>query len=511
MMRNGVVGISAVALLAQVASAEPVSREQVEAALPELRRMAESSVASGGVPGLAIAVVHDDAVVFLDGFGLRAADKPERVGADTVFQLASMSKPISSTVVAGLVSKGLVDWDSKVSAIDPVFQLHDPYPSAEVTVRDLFNHRSGLPGSAGNDLEDIGFDRETVMHRLRLVPPWASFRAGYSYSNAGLTAGALAAAAPSGKSWEAVADETLFAPLGMATASFRHADFAAHADAAALHIPVDGKWTALLTRDATVQAPAGGASASARDLGAWMRLELANGLFGGERLISAEALAQTHVPLMARGKNPVTGAPEFYGLGWNVEYGRHGVTWGHAGAFSVGARTLVTLWPDSDLGIVILANAFPTGVPEGISDSFGDLVFDGKVQTDYFGPWNGLYAGLFAPAVEAAKAAFGAPPADASAQLPASAYVGTYANDYVGEAVVSAEGDMLTVAVGPTGKTRYPLAFFDRDTFLYYPSPELPDVPSPLRFRIGPDGKADAMTMDSLDANGLGTLLRRAP
>ena len=501
--------IALVGAFGAVASAQDLPRASVEQALPSLRAMAEQAVADGKVPGLAIVVVHEDEIVFLEGFGLREAGRPEEVDADTVFQLASMSKPISSTVVAALVSQGLVDWDSKLSDLNPTLRLHDAYPTAEVTVRDLFNHRSGLPGNAGNDLEDIGFDRDTIMHRLHLVPPASSFRAGYAYSNAGITMGALAAVSPTGKSWEEVADEVLFRPLGMATASYRHEDFAARDNAAALHVPVNGVWTPGLTRDADPQAPAGGASSSARDLAAWMRLELAKGGFDGKPLISADALEATHQPLMSRGPNVVTGAPEFYGLGWNVEYGRHGLTWGHAGAFSTGARTLVTLWPDSGLGIIVLANSFPTGVPEGIADNFSDIVFDGKPGKDYIAPWNAAYEGMFTPVIQAVEAAFGKPPADATPALPDSAYVGSYGNDYVGAARIETAGSGLVLVLGPSGKTRYPLTHFDRDTFLYHTAPEMPDLPSPLTFQIGPDGRAVSMVADSLNGEGLGTLTRR--
>ena len=129
---------------------------------------------AGEAPGIAIGVVHDDAVVWLQGFGVREMGKPEPVDADTVFQIASMSKPISATVVASLVGKGVLEWGTRVADLNPAFALRDPYPTAEVTVRDFFNHRSGLPGSAGNDLEQIGYDRATVMERLRLVPPSSS-------------------------------------------------------------------------------------------------------------------------------------------------------------------------------------------------------------------------------------------------------------------------------------------------------------------------------------------------
>jgi len=505
--RIAAVGITVLAAM-DIASAEPLTRERVIDALPKLEALAQAAVDGGGVPGLSIAVVYKDEVVFLAGFGVRQAGKPEAVDADTVFQIASLSKPISSTVVAALVGEGLLDWDSRVADLDPAFALKDAYPTQQLTVRDLFNHRSGLPGHAGDDLEDIGFGREEVMHRLRLVPPSSSFRAGYAYSNAGITAGALAAVRPTGKSWEDVAEERLYRPLGMTSTSSRYSDFVGRANRSALHIGDVGKWEAKLHRDPSVQAPAGGVSGSARDIAQWMRLELANGSYDGKQLIAADALAATHVPLMSRGRNPVTGSATFYGLGWNVEFGRHGLSWGHAGAFSLGARTLVTLYPEADLGILVLANAFPTGIPEGLADTFADLVFDGAATQDWTAGWNAIYASLFGPAVEAAMATYGTPPSPSTPALPATAYAGSYTNDYVGAATVTADGEHLVLKVGPDGKTVYPMTHFDRDLFLIYPNPEMADMPSPVSFSIGPDGKAAAMTIDNLNASGLGVLSR---
>jgi hypothetical protein len=239
-----------------------------------------------------------------------------------------------------------------------------------------------------------------------------------------------------------------------------------------------------------------------------MRLELAGGERGGEAFIAADAIAATHVPLMARAPNVVTGAASFYGLGWNVEFGRHGLSWGHAGAFSTGARTVVTLYPDSGLGIVVLCNAFPTGVPEGIADSFFDIVFDGAVSQDWVARWDAVFDSLFGPAIAAARATYAAPPDPATPALPDAAYLGTYANAYAGEAVVAAEAGGLVLKLGPGGKTVFPLTHFDRDIFLYVADAEMPDVPSSLRFSVGPDGKASALTAESLDSNGLGTLTR---
>ena len=93
------------AFLAASAAAEPVAREKVVAALPKLEALAQKEIDGGGVPGLAIAVIHNDEVVYLKGFGLREAGKPEKVDADTVFQIASLSKPVSATVVAALSAR----------------------------------------------------------------------------------------------------------------------------------------------------------------------------------------------------------------------------------------------------------------------------------------------------------------------------------------------------------------------------------------------------------------------
>ena len=499
---------TALALIPPAAHAQSLARDTVAAALPALEAMARQVVETGGVPGLAIAIVHNDEVVYLKGFGRRDAGKADPVDADTVFQIASLSKPVSATVVAALVSDGVVGWDSRIADLDPAFRLHDPYPTAALTVRDLFAHRSGLPGTAGDDLEDIGFGRDDVLRRLRLVAPSSSFRAGYAYSNAGLTEGAVAAARPTGKAWEVVAEDKLYRPLGMTATSSRHDDFMARPNRAALHVKVNGTWAATLTRNPDMQAPAGGVSASARDLAQWMRLELADGVYGGKRLIAAAALAETRVPLMPRGLNPLTGGTSFYGLGWNIDFGRHGLARGHAGAFSVGARTVVALYPNANLGILVLSNAFPTGVPEGLSDSFADLAFTGKVAKDWITPWNDIFGGLFGPAIAAAKAAYGTRPTPATPPLPLAAYSGRYANTYVGDAIVADRNGVLTLSVGPGGARRYALTHFDRDLFLSFPSPELPDTPSGVRFTIGTNGKASDVTIDSLNDWGMGTLKR---
>jgi hypothetical protein len=282
----------------------------------------------------------------------------------------------------------------------------------------------------------------------------------------------------------------------------------AHDDRSSLHATVAGVWKALTTRNPDPQSPAGGASSSARDLANWMRVELANGRFGGRPVVDATALAETHRPLVDRGIHPLHGVPSFYGLGWNVEFRGYGTVWGHAGAFSHGARTLVTLLPSQQLGIVVLTNAFPTGVPEGLADTFLAKLFGLDAARDWLGEWNALYASMFGPAIDAARARYDSAPAGASPALAAAAYAGTYVNDYLGKALIVETGGALTLKLGPANERSFSPRHFDGHVFVYHPYDETPQLPVAATFEIGPDHQATRLTLDDLNDNGQGVLVR---
>jgi CubicO group peptidase (beta-lactamase class C family) len=506
--RTLLAGISAL-LVPLPTLAQTATKEKVAAALPKLREFARQITDKRLVPGLSVAVVYRDEIVLLDGFGVREIGKPAAVGADTVFQLASVSKPLSATVVAGLVSDGKVSWDSRIRDIDPGFTLQDELAAANVTIRDLFAHRSGLPGHVGDDIEELGFTQGEILQRLRLAKPAYSFRNGYSYSNFGLTEGAVAAARFSGRSWEETCEEKLYKPLGMNATSSRYRDFMSEANRAALHVRVDGDWASFTRRNADAQAPAGGASSNARDMAQWLRLLLADGQYEGRQVIAKDALQQTHVPASVRGVDPKTGAAAFYGLGWNVDYREHGVEWSHAGAFSAGARTLVHLIPGEQLGIVVLSNAFPTGVPEGIARTFFDLVFVGSPTRDWVAYANEIFDAGYKEMMKPSLA-YATLPASPAAALAISAYMGDYRSDYVGDAKVTESGGSLYLHLGPAGK-RFLLAHFNRDVFVYTPMAEAPKARSGVSFLIGPDGKASEVTVEDLNEYGLGRLTRVSP
>lgn len=506
-IRRSVSLLAFLALVTPLAAADMPSKK-VKAALPGLEKYVEQLREKTGVPGIAAAVVHSDKVVYLKGFGVRELGKPGAVDADTVFQLASVSKPLSATVIAGAVGDGTVKWGSKTADLDPSFRLSGDYVSSEVTLRDLLCHRSGLPDHAGDVLEDLGYSRAEVLRRLRYLKPAGPFRSSYAYTNFGFTEAGVATARAAGKTWEGLAADRLFKPLGMSRTSYRHADYAAAANRARLHARHGNKWAAKYDRQPDAQAPAGGASSTARDLSRWVRLLLADGTFDGKRVIAADALAETFKPqaISSAAKNPAD-LPGFYGLGWNVGRGPAGrLTLNHSGAFDYGAATCVALVPADKLGIVVLTNGAPIGVPEAIAFHFLDLVRVGKPERDWFAFTARAFQGMATPKY-GTRVDYKKVPAGKSPPLPPASYAGAYHNDFVGEAVVAEEGGKLVLKLGPKRRA-FPLTHFDRDTFTYQPEGEMSAGPSGVTFRVGPDRRADTVTIENLDVEGAGTLAR---
>ena len=491
-------------LLTDGALAEWVASEQVNQAVREIQKVCTSEIEQDAVPGLAIAIVFQDRVVSADGFGVRDVKSREPVNADTVFQLASLSKPIGSTLVAELVGDGKISWDSKISDLDPDFEMYDPWVTHEITLGDFYSQRSGLPEHAGDLLEDLGFTRQEILHRLRYQKPSSSFRSQYAYTNFGITEAGLAAAKAYNLTWENASEQKLYKPLGMDSTSSRYADFIARTNKALGHVRENGKWVQKYKRDPDAESPAGGVSSSVNDLEKWMRLQLADGQLDGKPLVDEKALSVTHSPQMLTGFSPLTGLPTFYGLGWNVNYDTEGrLRLGHSGAFALGAGTCVLLVPSEHLGIVVLTNAYPIGVAEGIAFTFTDLALYGKATQE----WLQLFKKLFANP-EAVGVTLGAdyskPPASPTPGLANSAYLGTYSNKFFGDIQIVEKGDRLAIVEGPH-KRVFPLQHYDRDLFTYQTEDENAVGATGVTFTIGPVGKPTTVIVENLNVRGEGT------
>jgi CubicO group peptidase (beta-lactamase class C family) len=482
-------------------SAVPIPPGRVEQAVAKLDRLAEDIMRHSGIPGMSVAVVHGGKVVYAKGFGVRRVGDGARVDADTVFQLASLSKPIAATVVAHEVGAGKIKWTTQVASSLSWFALADPYVSTHVTLGDLFSHRSGLPGHAGDLLEDIGFRRQEVLERLRLLP-LEPFRASYAYTNFGLTAAAEAVAVASGRDWARLSEEAIYRPLGMASTSSRVADYKARGNRAVTHVKRQGAWVPGEERDPDAQSPAGGVSSSANDMAKWMAFLLASSKGGAGQPAERAALLEAMSPhMVSRAPANFRERASYYGYGFNVGVSPSGrVTDSHSGAFALGAATAFTVIPSADVGIVVLTNASPIGMPEALAAQFTDLVQFGRLQRD----WVPLFEGYLAPLLAPIGSLVGVPrPTHPAPPRPNAAYAGTYHNAYYGSMQVVDKGGTLELRIGPR-PVIFRLTHWDGEVFTFMPTGENapPGTISKASFSGG------SVVLEYYDGEGLGTFVR---
>jgi CubicO group peptidase (beta-lactamase class C family) len=466
--------LAATSLFCAPAQTETPAPEKIQAALSKLDSYIGDAMQQTGLPGLAVGVVYQGRVVFLKGYGVRKLGDPAKVDPDTVFEIASVSKPLASTIVASLVASGKVSWDDRIQTLDPDFQLSNKAASGQVTIRDLFSHRSGLPTGAGDVLEDLGYSRPEILHQIRLVPLAGQFRETYHYSNFGLTEAALAATRATGKTWEEVAQQQLYGKIGMHSTSSRYSDYENNPNKAALHYFFEDRvYKNWFVREADSEAPAGGVSSNVRDLANFLELQLGEGMFNGQRIVEKAALDETHKPeICSAVEGPVAAGKcpgSYYGLGWNVGKNALGaLRLSHSGAFDMGSATAVYLEPAEQLGIVVLTNGTPRGIAEAVSMSFLDYFSHGSAQADYLSKFKPIFQQMTQETQESSvDYSKLTPPSNTSSPGQLSAYKGTYVSPYYGKLEIEVERNKLIMRLPPRG-AYHELTHWAGNTFTYY-------------------------------------------
>lgn len=516
-----------------------VDDDRIDYAIGKIETIVEEEREASGVPGVAVAVVHRGETVYAEGFGTRGAAGDAPVDGSTVFPLGALSTPVSATVAAATFAEGELDWSTPVRDVLPEFALADPRVTPMVTLGDLFAHRSGLPAHAGVDLADLGLDRGEVIDRLRHLPS-APLRTAHAYAEGGVTAAAEAVARSAGTPWAELADERLFAPLGMDDAAYvpdagdgrAGADDAdggtdgdqatptpaadadpASGDRATYHVragdAADGAWTPDPDhRTPAALAPARGASASVTDMARWTAMVMADGRApGGAEVVPPAALREALSP-QSVAVPPATAAdrPGAYGYGFALGTTSAGrALWGHPGTVKPGAGASVLVLPSLELGIVTLTNAGPVGLAETINSRFADHAQFGDPTLDWGAVHTAQTAALLAPVGDLVGRR---PPADPEESRPLDQLTGDYRNPYYGTLRVRRDGETLTLEAG-RGLGPTELTHWDGDTFAAdgpAASPTGGTWPAGSRGSVTFDD--DEVRVDLLDRAGQGTFTR---
>lgn len=308
---------------------------------------------------MAVAVVKDGEVVYLNGFGQRNVEEDLAVTPQTLFAIGSVSKPFTALSVGMLVDEGRLDWDTPLIDYLPDFRLYDDYATLHATPRDLLAHRAGLPGHYMM-IAATPFSRDEIYRRLRYLEPTAELREVYQYNNLMyMTCGYLVGRVAGG-TWEEFVTKRIFEPLGMKRSTFRTFRGKAFTNLDDVALPYEkkaGKLAAVRLPSISAAAPAGGIVSSVEDMAEWLKLYLNRGRVGDRQLVSPAVLEEMHTAQIPIRYVPedVQGPMEAYGLGWTIRpYRGHYLV--HHGGWIDGFVSWVSMMPQDNIGVVVLSN-----------------------------------------------------------------------------------------------------------------------------------------------------------
>ena len=470
--------------------AAPTSRSAVsgDRALRGLDDFVARVMKEWQVPGLALGVIQDGKPVLLKGYGYRDVEKRLPVTPRTLMAIGSNTKSFTVVLMGMLADSAKLEWDKPVRTYLPDFQLYDDFATREMTPRDLVTHRSGLPRHDGL-WYGRSFTREELYRRLKYLEPSASFRSRWQYQNLMfLTAGYLVERR-TGRSWDDLIRERVFAPLEMTRSNTSVRDLPAADDAALGYVWRDcpaekaagmvgtagaaGAAAPSSTECGLVQvpyrnidavAPAGSINSDVEEMLHYIQFHIDSGRYNGRAILSKENASLMETPQMLVGDQeiwPDELGVATYGLGLSVTSYRGQKLVQHGGGID-GFISQMSWLPKERIGIMVLTNMSGTNpVPNIVTRNVIDRLL-GLAPIDWVARTEKQLQDAKAKRLKqrADRAAERQP--NTSPSHPLSAYGGTYEHPAYGRLSVQADGAALSVSFDGFN---VPLKHFHYDVF----------------------------------------------
>lgn len=330
-----------------VALTSPDGPTMVHALAERLDGYVQERMAAWSVPGLALAIVEDGRLTVTRGYGFADREQGRPMTPSTPVAVGSTTKPLTAAAVLQLVEAGQVELDAPVTRYLPWFQLDDPR-AAEITVRQLLSHTSGIPASASLDGRQ---DADALERRVRALE-WESLRSApgtrFEYANDGFNTAGLIVQAVSGAPYERYVEERILAPLGMTASTFDPARGAALGLAQG-YVKRKGELRPERTRLTRGYNPSGMLLTTAEDAGRFLAALLAGGALDGARVLAPDSVERMWTPVVQVGDNLE------YGLGWFLTRQEGLRVALHPGEILTMGSAFV-LVPERKLAVAVLAN-----------------------------------------------------------------------------------------------------------------------------------------------------------
>ncbi len=436
--------------------------EKLNKTLKKLDAYYEQARIDWNTPGMAIAIVKDDSLIYVKGFGVKDVETGEPVNENTLFAIASNTKAYTATALMQLQEAGKLNINDKVTKYLPWFETYDPFVTSQMTIKDLLCHRSGLKTFSG-DLVWYGTDHSAreVVERSRHLEPTYGFRESFGYSNIHYIAAGLVVEAVSGMSFSDYIQKHILDPLGMNRTVLSVEDLESKGNYASCHNEVDGKAIKIPYLNWDNAVAAGGLLSSAVDASKWIKVNLNNGVYKGDTLFTERS---QHLMWQAHTSNYVSPYSQKtypsthfkgYGLGWGLldYHGKKIVR--HSGGYD-GMLSITVLVPEENLGFCIFVNALSPVYSYLAYKTLDTFLSDD--DTDWSG--NALERAKNRKPRKAAEAIPNTTPS-----LDLDKYVGAYNSKLYGDLNISIKDNKLFVKFAHTEIFKGYLNHFHYDTF----------------------------------------------
>ncbi len=346
-------------------SADPVVRDVSGLLVPVIQK--------NDVPGMSVVVVRHGQTVASGFAGVRSRGKAEKIAADDRFHIGSDTKAMTAMLCGILVDEGKLKWDQTLGETFPELRKSMNPEYQAVTLEQLLTHRGGAPGQLENGpvwgklWKHKGTPtsaRKLVLTSVTSAKPEATPGTKFIYSNAGYAIAGHMAEKVTGKSWESLMREKVFAPLGMKTAGFGAPGVAGKNDHPRGHGVAGSPVEPGPGADNPVAiGPAGIVHCSVED---WAKFVAANLPGSKNELVKPETLKKLHTP--------AEGEPK-YAMGWGIADNQPwagGPALTHAGSNTMW-YAVAWLAPAKDFAVLVACN---TANPKACNDAVLALISD---------------------------------------------------------------------------------------------------------------------------------------
>ena len=321
---------------------------------------AEQVLKDWNAPGLGVGIVVKDKLVFAKGYGYRDYGKKLPVTPATLFQIASNTKLFTAVAAGMLVEEGKLNWDKLVRQAVPTIQFYDDQLNANVTLRDMLSHRTGV---TRHDLIwfKSPFTRKELFQKLKYLEPQEPMRTTFLYNNLMFSAVGEIIELKSGMRWEQFVRERILTPLDMGTTAYTIADMLKHPDHG---VPYREKRDSFelyqipYYEDTEGVAPAGAIISNIDELSHWLIALMNDGKYQGKQVLPENVLKATLQPAvgLANTAGQALGYWELlnpdYGMGRFVASYRGRLITYHGGDLP-GFHSQVSFMPNEKIGVIV--------------------------------------------------------------------------------------------------------------------------------------------------------------